>query len=42
MKKIVLGIFLIICAGLSAETIKGTVTNANGEAMPFVTISILT
>ena len=41
MKKLVLGIMLILSVGLSAETLRGTVTNANGEAMPYVTISIL-
>lgn len=41
MKNLVLGIMLILSVGLSAETLRGTVTNANGEAMPYVTISIL-
>ena len=41
MKKLVLGIFLILSAGLSAETIKGSVIDTKGEVMPFVTISVL-
>ena len=32
----------MISAAVSAETIQGKVTNSNGEAMPFVTISVLT
>ena len=36
MKKLVLVIMLILSVGLSAETLRGTVTNANGEAMPYV------
>ena len=31
----------MISAAVSAETIQGKVTNSNGEAMPFVTISVL-
>ena len=42
MKKIFLGFLLLISAAVSAETIQGKVTNSNGEAMPFVTISVLT
>ena len=30
------------CVMVSAETIKGSVMNTRGEAMPFVTISVLT
>ena len=43
MKKIVFGIVVCLLAtGTSlAETIKGSVINARGEAMPFVTISAL-
>ncbi|MBQ6723489.1 MAG: TonB-dependent receptor [Paludibacteraceae bacterium] len=41
MKKIFLGFLLLISAAVSAETIQGKVTNSNGEAMPFVTISVL-
>ena len=41
MKKFFLGIFLLCSFGVSAETIKGTVVNERGEAMPFVTISVL-
>ena len=42
MKKIFLGIVLLMTAGIiSAETIKGSVVDARGEAMPFVTISVL-
>ena len=32
----------MISAAVSAETIQGKVTSSNGEAMPFVTISVLT
>ncbi|MBQ5379421.1 MAG: TonB-dependent receptor [Paludibacteraceae bacterium] len=42
MKKIFLGFLLLISAAVSAETIQGKVTSSNGEAMPFVTISVLT
>lgn len=41
MKKILLGIFLLLAAHLSAATIKGSVIDAKGDAMPFVTISVL-
>ena len=41
MKKILLGIFLLLAAHLSAATIKGGVIDAKGEPMPFVTISVL-
>ena len=41
MKKFFLGIFLLCSFGVSAETIKGSVVNERGEAMPFVTISVL-
>ena len=43
MKKITL--FVILClssvSAMWAETVKGSVINQNGEAMPFVTISVL-
>ena len=42
MKKI--SLFVIIClstVSVSAETVKGTVIDSRGEAMPFVTISVL-
>ena len=42
MKKIFLGIVLLMTAGIiSAETLKGSVVDARGDAMPFVTISVL-
>ena len=42
MKRIVLVLLVCVAAGMvSAETIKGSVIDANGEAMPFVTISVL-
>ena len=41
MKKFFLGIFLLISVAVSAETINGSVVDARGEAMPFVTISVL-
>ena len=41
MKKFFLGIMLCMAVGMSAETIKGSVIDAKGEAMPFVTISVL-
>ena len=41
MKKFFLGIFLLCSFGVSAETIKGSVVDSRGEAMPFVTISVL-
>ena len=42
MKKIILGLLLLISTVVSAETIKGSVINSQGEAMPFVTVSVLT
>ena len=45
MKKIGLVTLALLAFGwlsASAETIKGNVIDANGEAMPFVTISVLT
>ena len=41
MKKIILGLFIMIAAAVSAKTIKGGVTDSKGEPMPFVTISVL-
>ena len=41
MKNFFLGIFLLCSFGVSAETIKGSVVDSRGEAMPFVTISVL-
>ena len=42
MKRIVLVLLVCVAAGMaSAETIKGSVIDARGEAMPFVTISVL-
>ena len=41
MKKILLGMMLLYAAGVSAEVIKGSVIDTKGEAMPFVTISVL-
>ena len=42
MKKIILGtLFLLATLTAVAETIKGSVINEKGEAMPFVTISVL-
>ena len=42
MKKIILGFLLLISTAVSAETINGSVINSQGEAMPFVTVSVLT
>ena len=42
MKKIILGLLLLISTVVSAETIKGSVINSQGEAIPFVTVSVLT
>ena len=42
MKKFILGMMLCVAVGMSAETIKGGVIDAQGNAMPFVTISVLT
>ncbi|MBR2285315.1 MAG: hypothetical protein IJ900_02165, partial [Paludibacteraceae bacterium] len=41
MKKFFLSLFLLSTVTLQAETIKGSVVNERGEAMPFVTISVL-
>ncbi|MBO7457126.1 MAG: hypothetical protein J6T71_04830, partial [Paludibacteraceae bacterium] len=41
MKKFFLGILLLCSVVVSAETIKGSVVDSRGEAMPFVTISVL-
>ena len=41
MKKFVLLFSLLISVTLSAETIKGSVTDTKGSPMPFVTISVL-
>ena len=41
MKKFFLGILLLCSVAVSAETIKGSVVDSRGEAMPFVTISVL-
>ena len=42
MKKLFLGIMLCMAVGVAAETIKGGVIDAQGNAMPFVTISVMT
>ena len=42
MRKIIFGLFLLLTVSVSAETIKGTVTDTKGEPMPFVTVSVLT
>ena len=41
MKKFFWGILLLCSASISAETVKGSVVDSRGEAMPFVTISVL-
>ena len=41
MKKFFLGIMLCVAVSVSAKTIKGGVIDAKGDAMPFVTISVL-
>ena len=41
MKKILLGLLMLISLTASAETVKGTVTDAQDKPMPFVTISVL-
>ncbi|MBO6074475.1 MAG: TonB-dependent receptor [Paludibacteraceae bacterium] len=41
MKKVLLSIMLCMAAGVSAETIKGSVSDSKGEPMAFVTISVL-
>ena len=42
MRKIIFGFLMMISTVVSAETIKGSVIDAQGNAMPFVTISVLT
>lgn len=42
MRKLILFLLLSVSVFAKAETIKGTVVNERGEAMPFVTISVLT
>ena len=41
MRKIFLGLLLMLAVTVSAETIKGSVIDTKGNAMPFVTISVL-
>lgn len=41
MKKFFLGILLLCSVVVSAETLKGSVVDSRGEAMPYVTISVL-
>ena len=41
MKKLTLLFGLLVSVAISAETIKGSVVDSRGEAMPFVTISVL-
>lgn len=41
MKKVLLSIMLCMAASVSAETIKGSVSDSKGEPMAFVTISVL-
>ena len=41
MKKIVLGLMMLFAVMAAAENVKGTVKDAQGKAMPFVTISVL-
>ncbi len=41
MRKITIFILLFVSVMTSAETIKGSVVDSRGEAMPFVTISVL-
>ena len=42
MKKIVLGFVMLFALTALAENVKGTVEDAHGKPMPFVTISVLT
>lgn len=42
MRKILISIFLMVAMTAAAETVKGTVVDTRGDAMPFVTISVLT
>ena len=41
MKKIVMGLMMLLTGMVSAENVKGKVTDAQGNPMPFVTISVL-
>ena len=41
MRKIFFVLLLLLATGVSAETITGTVVDARGDAMPFVTVSVL-
>ena len=41
MKKILLGMLMLISLAASAETVKGSVMDSRGNTMPFVTISVL-
>lgn len=41
MKKLVLLFALLVSVAVSAETLKGSVVDSRGEAMPYVTISVL-
>lgn len=41
MRKILISIFLMVAMTAAAETVKGTVVDGRGDAMPFVTISVL-
>ena len=41
-KQIVVSLLLLLCASMSAAVITGHVEDSNGQAIPFVTISLLT
>lgn len=41
MKKIVLGLMMLVAVAAAAENLKGTVIDVQGNPMPFVTISVL-
>ena len=41
MRKIIFGFLMMISVAISAETISGNVKDTKGQAMPFVTISVL-
>ena len=41
MKKILLGILLMISTAIAAETVKGTVTDTRKQPIPFATVSVL-
>ena len=41
MRKVLLGIVFLLAVSVSAETLRGKVTDVRGDAMPFVTISVL-